>query len=241
MADPALRTVVLMAMEPEVAALRTRMSDVVETTERGLLLERGAFGGRPVTVVLCGIGKVAAATAASIAAVTEQPDLLVSAGVAGGVRPDIETGSLVVVSGAVEHDYDLRPFVAERAHGFGGPRAWHASTEAVAGLHTAATHAVGALPDGVPVHDAWTATGDHVVSDREKHGPILELGREVSCVDMETAAIASFAATFGLPWVGLRVISDGADEHLDADPVLTRALDAGVLLADVLGHFVAAR
>jgi adenosylhomocysteine nucleosidase len=86
-----------MAMEPEVAALRTRMTNVVESREHGLLLERGDLGGRPVTAVLCGIGKVAAAAAATVAAVTERPSVLLSAGVAGGVRPDITTGSLVVV------------------------------------------------------------------------------------------------------------------------------------------------
>jgi adenosylhomocysteine nucleosidase len=222
-----------MAMEPEVAALRTRMTNVVESREHGLLLERGDLGGRPVTAVLCGIGKVAAAAAATVAAVTEQPSVLLSAGVAGGVRPDIATGSLVVVSGAVEHDYDLRPFVPDRAHGFGGPRAWSADATTVAALHDAARRT-----GHTPVHDAWTATGDHVVTEREKHGPILELGPEVACVDMETSALAYVATSLGLPWAGLRVISDGADEHLDVDPVLSRALDAGVLLADVLEHYL---
>jgi adenosylhomocysteine nucleosidase len=231
----AARIVVLMAMEPEVAALRARMSNAVETTEHGVALTRGELGGRPVTAVLCGIGKVAAATAAAAVAVGERPRVLISAGVAGGVRADIETGSLVVVSGAVEHDYDLRPFVTDRAHGFGGPREWRASGDDVRALHAAAAQ----VHEG-HVHDAWAATGDHVVTDREKHGPILELGHSVACVDMETAAIAYVATALGVPWAGLRVISDGADEHLDVDPVLSRALDAGVLLADVLEHYSAA-
>jgi adenosylhomocysteine nucleosidase len=158
--------------------------------------------------------------------------VLLSAGVAGGVRADIETGSLVVVSGAVEHDYDLRPFVTDRAHGFGGPRLWLASQDDVVALHGAARS------HDRDVHDAWVATGDHVVTDREKHGPILELGSAVACVDMETAAIAYVATALGVPWAGLRVISDGADEHLDVDPVLTLALDAGVLLADVLERYL---
>lgn len=51
---------------------------------------------------------------------------------------------------------------------------------------------------------------------------------------METAAVAFVADALRIPWAGLRVISDGADEHLGAEPVLDRALDAGVLLAEVL-------
>jgi nucleoside phosphorylase len=56
---------------------------------------------------------------------------------------------------------------------------------------------------------------------------------------METSAIAFAATAHGIPWAGLRVISDGADEHLQAEPVLTRAREAGALLADVLQHYLA--
>jgi adenosylhomocysteine nucleosidase len=230
------RTVVLMAMEPEVAALRARMTDVATSTMHGITLTRGDLAGQPVTAVLCGIGKVAAATAATILAATEQPRVLISAGVAGGVRADVEHGSLLVVSGAVEHDYDLRPFVAERSQDFRGPRTWQADVGIVTALHAAAALATRDL--ALPVVDAWTATGDHVVSDRERHGPILELGPSVACVDMETSAVAYAATAHDIPWAGLRVISDSADEHLEADPVLTAALDAGALLADVLEHYL---
>ncbi|MDT7571401.1 MAG: adenosylhomocysteine nucleosidase [Actinomycetota bacterium] len=233
------RTVVLMAMEPELAALRARMSDVTESREHGLLRTRGELAGQPVTAVLCGIGKVAAATAATAVALEERPRVLISAGVAGGVRRDVATGSLLVVSGAVEHDYDLRPFVPDRAHGFAGPRLWRAAEAEVTALHQAARATCQALSEPVAVLEAWTATGDHVVTDREKHTAIRALGASVACVDMETAAVAYVAESLNVPWAGLRVISDGADEHLEVDPVLTRALDAGALLADVLEHYVA--
>src|SRR4051812_18589768 len=87
------RTVVLVAMEPELAALRARMTDTRETSEQGVLLVRGGLAARPVTAVLCGIGKVAAATAAVAAALTEEPHVLISAGVAGGVRADVQHGA----------------------------------------------------------------------------------------------------------------------------------------------------
>lgn len=235
------RTVVLMAMEPEVAALRERMAGVQETRTYGGLLVRGRLAGQPVTAWLCGIGKVAAATAATVAAMREAPSVLVCAGVAGGVSPDAPTGSLVVVSGAVEHDYDLRPFVPDRAQGLRGPRAWGASHDAVTALYAAARRTSATLDPPIAVLEAWTATGDHVVTDRERHGPIREILATVACVDMETSAVAYVATALGVPWAGLRVISDGADEHLEAGPVLTRARGAGVLLADAIEHYLAAR
>jgi adenosylhomocysteine nucleosidase len=215
------------------------MSNATEGLEHGLPVTRGELSGRPVIAVLCGIGKVAAATAAAAVAVTERPRALISAGVAGTVDAAVPTGSLLVLAGAVEHDYDLRPFVAEKGHDFRGPRSWRAPQDTVAALHAAARRTCDDLDPRVAVIDAWTATGDHVVSDRERHGPIRELGQSVACVDMETSAVAFVASALGVPWGGLRVISDGADEHLDADPVLSRALDAGVLLADVLEHYLA--
>jgi adenosylhomocysteine nucleosidase len=232
-------TVVLMAMAPELAALRSRMSNLRESTEHGVPVTRGELADQPVIAVLCGIGKVAAATAATAVVVGERPRVLISAGVAGGVRRDVATGTLLVVSGAVEHDYDLRPFVPDPAHGFGGPRMWRAAEEEVTALHEAARRTSHALAEPVAVLDAWTATGDHVVTDRQKHTDIRALGASVACVDMETAAVAYVAEALGVPWAGLRVISDEADETLEVDPVLTRALDAGTLLADVLERYVA--
>ena len=229
--------VVLIAMESEAAALLARMSNVRHEQRHGITMSRGELAGRPVTAVLCGIGKVAAAAATTAVISSEQPSVLISAGVAGGVRADVEHGSLLVVSGAVEHDYDLRPFVAERSTDFRGPRVWHADAVTVKALHAAAAH----TDTRLPVVDAWTATGDHVVSDRERHGPILELGASIACVDMETSAVAYVAAAHDVPWAGLRVISDSADEHLDAEPVLTAAVDAGALIADVLEHYLAER
>jgi adenosylhomocysteine nucleosidase len=232
-------TVVLMAMEPELVSLRARMRNVTESTEHGVLVARGELAGQPVTAVLCGIGKVAAATAATAVVVNEHPRVLISAGVAGGVRRDVATGSLLVVSGAVEHDYDLRPFVPDRAQGFAGPRLWRADSDTVAALHAAARTTSQSLSEPVAVLDAWTATGDHVVTDHEKHTGIRELSASVACVDMETSAVAYVAHALDVPWAGLRVISDEADQTLEVDPVLTRALDAGTLLADVLEHYLA--
>jgi hypothetical protein len=46
------RVVVLMAMEPEVAAVRARMGNVRQSTEHGVQLTRGELAGQPITAVL---------------------------------------------------------------------------------------------------------------------------------------------------------------------------------------------
>src|SRR5438270_13031858 len=90
------RVVVLAALAEEAAALQS---------------------GDRLEVIVCGIGKVAAALAAQRACDVMAPRALISIGVAGGIDSESEPGRLIVASAAVQHDFDARPLVPSR----GGP------------------------------------------------------------------------------------------------------------------------
>ena len=49
---------------------------------------------------------------------------------------------------------------------------------------------------------------------------ILRAFPQGSCFDMETAAVAQVALANGVPWGGLRITSDAADESFKLDAVL---------------------
>ena len=218
--------VVLTALEAEAGAVRARLVEARDGREHGVRVTRGRLGGHPAVLAVPGVGKTAAASAATALGLAERPRALVSAGVAGGLGTP--PGALVVVTGAVEHDYDLRPFVEAPSCDFAGPRAWDADRDLVARLGAATSGR------GADVVRGRAATGDQVVASAARRDDIARRSPDAVCVEMETAAVAHAATALGLPWAGLRVVSDDADEQLDAEEVLARGTRASALLADVL-------
>lgn len=215
---------VLTALETEAGGLRARLSGALDGRAHGVRVTRGRLAGRPLLLAVPGVGKVAAATTTALlgSAADDRPVAVLSVGVAGGLGTP--PGALVVVEGAVEHDYDLRPFVGEPAVGLGGPRSWAADEALVRALSAADPQAV----------RGWAASGDQVVASAARRDAVARLAPDAVCVEMETAAVAHAAGALGLPWAGLRVVSDDADEALDPEEVLARSARASARLADVL-------
>lgn len=135
-----------------------------------------------------GIGKVAAArAAASVISLGAREGVLV-VGVCGGLRSHLVPGTLVHCTTAVQTD-----FVRQEGR----------STDAALHLRTAWRQ----VAEGT---EGWFLTADR---------PVLNLWRRIrlarafagDCVaDMETAAVAAVAAGAGVPWAGLRAVTDQA-------------------------------
>src|SRR5437763_7246823 len=70
--------------------------------------------GDRLEVIVCGVGKVAAAIAAQRACDVLAPRALISIGLAGGVESSTASGTVIVASAAVQHDFDARPLTAVR-------------------------------------------------------------------------------------------------------------------------------
>jgi nucleoside phosphorylase len=51
-----------------------------------------------------------------------------------------------------------------------------------------------------------------------------------ACFDMETAAVAQVAYQNGIPWAGLRMTSDAADESFNLDEVLGFGIGTAAIL-----------
>jgi len=90
------RTAVLTAFAPEFEAIRARMTDVTERTERGAHYLIGTLGGRPVIVGQTGISMVNAAMNTQLLIDLFQPKSIVVSGIAGGVNPELRVGDVTV-------------------------------------------------------------------------------------------------------------------------------------------------
>src|SRR5215471_2189494 len=231
-------TALLAALDVEASAL-ARSLPRSNATSPNLQVWEGDIESEPVVLAVTGVGKVAAAMAAQFICYAHRPQALISIGLAGGVGKQNERGSLIVATGAVQHDFDARPLVKKRGElpviNLTTFTADHALAER---LRTAALTSV-ERPELVVA--GVVLTGDQIMSKREIRDGLLKEFASGVCFDMETAAVAQVALQNQVPWSALRITSDSADETFDQHEVLGfGAASAAELFERVIARFLRA-
>lgn len=200
------------AMETEVKTLIENLEAPVKTTLAGCDFYSGKLAGKDAVVVMCGIGKVAAAICAQAMIDTFHPDAIINTGVAGGLESTLEVGDIVVATDAVQHDFDLTAF----GYAKGYMPAWGKDKDRPSGYPTS--------PELVEkLSEAAALTGAHFVAGRIASGDVFVSSNELkrtligdfsaSAAEMEGAAIAQVAYQNALPCAILRAVSDLADRE----------------------------
>ncbi|MGN0853099.1 MAG: 5'-methylthioadenosine/S-adenosylhomocysteine nucleosidase [Kiritimatiellia bacterium] len=183
------KPVFVIAMDNEAAAVAAHLEDVRESARYGRRVLSGAYRGVPVAAVVTGVGKSNAAAGAQLALVLGA-DVLVNAGVAGGLLPTMGVAEVYRVRAAVQYDFDLAAVNGTK----------------VGTLNECAERelpllAVGARPD------ALLGTGDRF-NDSEADYRFLVDDVKAALRDMEGAAIAHVARRAGVPCVSFKSVSD---------------------------------
>ena len=189
--------VILVAMDEEAAPFLAAASEVSEPVVIGRASHQGVvIGGAMHVLVRTGIGMVNAAAAAEAAVGRYGPDVvLISAGSAGGLAPDVAVGDVIVSSALVNVAADARAFGYELGQTPGMPASYEGDAELVA-----AAEAAGARPGAVGSGERFVVA-DVAVQMRGDFPSLL-------AVDMESAAIAQVAHNHGVPFVSVRGVSD---------------------------------
>lgn len=197
-----MRILILAALAEEADAFRPgegRLLDGSWPAARTL-----AIGRHDVVVATTGIGKVNIATAAARLHVLTDAELLLTLGTAGKLQA--LPGDCFYLARAVQHDYGAR-----RPDDFihYPPGAWP--------MGPAHVEPFEALPDpGTGLPQACIASGDAFIEDGTFGSHLVAvLGADV--VDMETAAIAQYASAVGLPWAGIKAVTDDANHDSAGD------------------------
>lgn len=210
-------TALLAALDVEASALARNLPRSIATSPN-LQVWEGAIESEPVVLAVTGVGKVAAAMAAQFMCDAHRPQALISIGLAGGVGKTDERGTLVVATGALQHDFDARPLMEKRGElpfiNISTFTADHALAER---LRTAALKSVERAD---LVVTGTVLTGDQLMSRREVRDGLLAEFPAGVCFDMETAAVAQVALQNQVPWGALRITSDSADEMFNQHEVL---------------------
>lgn len=219
-----MSTAILSALPQEQGGLAQDLQNAERIDCAGRVFLRGQLQGQPVVLALSGIGKVAAATTASVLADRFGVQRMVFTGVAGGVGAGVAVGDAVVATGYVQHDFDASP-IFPRWHLPGYDRARLDCDAALSALLLqAAQSCVAQLSNSerpAQVHQGLMASGDQFVStlaaSQVLRQDLQAGGHEVLAVEMEGAAVAQVCHDFGLPFAAVRSISDRADDSAHVD------------------------
>ena len=171
----------------------------------------GTLSGQPVTVAVCGVGKVAAAICCQTMLQTFHPSLVINTGVAGSLSAALHQGDVVVGTQVVQHDMDIAAlgFAPGYLMSCGqtmlpcdGPMA-----EKLAACVAARGHTV--LPGIIASGDQFI----HTASEKER----ISRTFGAVCCEMEGAAIGQTCYMNQTPFLVIRAISDEADGEAPMD------------------------
>ena len=209
---------------PIIAAIRRELSGIegILSSKRRIALQpaylvEGEYAGRAVVLAATGIGKGRTQEAVSSIVDTYHPEALVCLGYAGAASEELSAGDLVLCPSVYLLDGDART---------GDSRSSDAELMKIA--HQALQGAE------ISYHEGDGVTVPHLVVEPEAKRSI---GRRfgVKVIDMESYWVAETAAGRGVPFLGLRAVTDPVTQRV---PNLISSIDGtgGVTYAGVLAH-----
>ena len=218
----------------------------------GRRFHAGLLHGTPVVLVLCCVGKVAAAVTAALLAERWQPRSLVFTGVAGGLGSGVRVGDVVVGDTLLQHDMNASPLFPRYEVPLTGRSRFDADAALSAEL-AAATSTVLAEPDhfgdearalGVvqpALHRGLIISGDRFVCTAADSAALQQALPDALAVEMEGAALAQACHDLGLPFAVLRTISDRADDSAHVDFMRFIDVVAARASAAIIGRWLQGR
>lgn len=99
---------IIVAMREELAVVLERLRDSHTRQRAGMTFHCGTYLGKPVVAVVCGVGKVNAATCTQLLISEFAVGRIINIGIAGGLAPGIVPGDVVIADSLVQHDMDLQ-------------------------------------------------------------------------------------------------------------------------------------
>ena len=218
------------ALHGELRALLPLLDAAHTVDLAGRRFHLGRIAGRPVVLVLSGVGKVAAATTAALLIEHFGAHELLFTGAAGGLHEGVSVGDVVVARTLIQHDMDASPLFPRFEVPLTGRSRFAADAGLSDALAAAATRCLAQaealigrrhLTDfGIArprLHQGLIASGDRFVASAAESRALRTLLPDALAVEMEGAAFAQVCADFGRPFAVLRCISDRADDSAHVD------------------------
>ena len=219
------RIAIVSAMHEELRALLPLLEDARIERRAGRECHLGRLDGHEVLLVLCGIGKVAAATTTAVLLDGMAVQSLLFTGVAGGLGTGVRRGDVVIAQTLLQHDMDASPLFPRYEVPLTG-RSRFAADATMADALVRGCQEVLRVPhaaltrfgiDAPRCHAGLVISGDQFVATAAAGAALRAALPDALAVEMEGAAVAQVCADFERPFAVLRTVSDRADDaaHLD--------------------------
>ena len=197
-----MRIGIICAGDREVAPFLPIICDC-KTTEKAMLkFYEGTISNVDVVVLFSGVCKVNASIATQILIDTYHANIIINAGTAGGMNPELEIFDTVISTEVAYHD--VAPNILTEFH------PWLESVffKADQGLLSLAKKAVDKLEQNYKVVWGRMVTGEAFITDEGRQK--INEQFEPLTVDMETASIAHVCYVNNTPFISIRCVTDTA-------------------------------
>lgn len=221
---------IMSAMHEELAAVLAALPDEHRECVAGRDFWVGHWHGHTVVAVLSRIGKVAAATTATVLLERFKVDTLVFTGVAGGLGQSVQVGDVVLATDLLQHDMDASPLFARYEVPLYGRSRFAADADLSAELAAAARQVLANVEQHLgretvsqfrlncpQVHQGLVISGDRFVSSAAESQALLVALPNALAVEMEGAAVAQVCHDYAVPFAAVRTVSDRADDEAHTD------------------------
>jgi adenosylhomocysteine nucleosidase len=198
-----MKLAILGAMEEEIALIREQLQQTTTQQLAHLTLYHGQYQQHEICLVKCGIGKVAAAVAATLIIQQFQPEAVINTGSAGGFDTQLNIGDIVIADQVIHHDVDLTVFGYEHGQCAAMPASfpcdpkWITKAKQAVSEITQIQHRIGTI-----------CTGDSFVGTDDAAAKIRSAFPDVKATEMEGAAIGQNCFMLNTPFIVIRSLSD---------------------------------
>lgn len=176
-------------MQKEAQPLLDKLENTEERTVCGKRVFTGKLYNRPTGIIICGVGKVNAASGTQYAIDCLGADEIINLGVAGGLNASVKIGEIYCVSQAVQYDFDLTQLNGTR----------------IGTLDECNENYLPLKRGGYPQRKL--ATGDRFNDSKDDYRLLTE-ELQADIRDMEGAAIAQVCMHANIPFRSFKIISD---------------------------------
>lgn len=201
------------AMEEEVSILKGKMEITEVVNKASMEFSKGTLNGKNVVIVTSGIGKVNAGICTQILADIFSVTHIINAGIAGGLKNEVNIGDIIISEEALQHDVVAIEFGYPRGQ---IPRLDTLAFPADKELMELAVSACKEVNPDIQVFTGRVLSGDQFIGDRQVKQKLIDYF-DGACAEMEGAAIAQAAYLNKIPYVVIRAISDKADNSASID------------------------
>ena len=224
-----MTTAILSALPEEQAGLLQQLQHARRHVHGGRVFWQGLLSDRPVVLALSGMGKVAAATTATVLIERFACAHVLFTGVAGGLGQQVRVGDVVVARQYLQHDMDASPLCPRwELPGYGCADVACDPALSILLLQAAQDFLLVTSQENQPdsaaaaqAHHGLVVSGDRFIATAQASNTLRrelqEAGHTVLAVEMEGAAVAQVCADYQVPFAAMRTISDRADDDAHVD------------------------